>query len=111
MDKTLEEKSGAMVVPMLDPEIVSRMRLLRRMGWGTKRIAQEVGVARNSVRRYLREGEAAEKQARPGGRRLDGEQEEQARALLDGPAAGNAVVVRRLLAEQGGLLGSKTANH
>ena len=34
MDKTLEEKSGAMVVPMLDPEIVSRMRLLRRMGGG-----------------------------------------------------------------------------
>lgn len=99
MEKTLEEKSGAMVVPMLDPEIVSRMRLLRRMGWGTKRIAQEVGVARNSVRRYLREGEAAEKQERPGGRRLSGEQEEQARALLDGPAAGNAVVVRRLLAE------------
>ena len=100
MEKTLEEKSGAMVVPMLDPEIVSRIRLLRRMGWGTKRIAQEVGVARNSVRRYLREGEAAEKQERPGGRRLGGEQEEQARALLDGPAAGNAVVVRRLLAEQ-----------
>ena len=34
MDKTLEEKSGAMVVPMLDPEIVSRMRLLRRLGGG-----------------------------------------------------------------------------
>ena len=89
-----------MVVPMLDPEVVSRIRLLRRMGWGTKRIAREVGAARNSVRRYLREGDAAERQVRPGARTLDADQEAAARALLDGPAEGNAVVVRRLLAER-----------
>jgi len=89
-----------MVVPMLDPEVVSRIRLLHRMGWGTKRIAREVGAARNSVRRYLREGAAAEKQERPGARTLDADQEAAARALLDGPAEGNAVVVRRLLAAQ-----------
>ena len=89
-----------MVVPMLDPEVVSRIRLLRRMGWGSKRIAREVGVARNSVRRYLRDGVAAEAQERPGARRLDAEQAAEARALLDGPAQGNAVVVRRLLAER-----------
>ncbi|MCB9562545.1 MAG: IS21 family transposase [Kofleriaceae bacterium] len=85
---------------MLDPEVVSRIRLLRRMGWGTKRIAREVGAARNSVRRYLREGDAAERQVRPGARTLDADQEAAARALLDGPAEGNAVVVRRLLAER-----------
>src|SRR5687767_7743220 len=100
MEKTLVSRSGAMVVPMLDPEVVSRIRLLHRMGWGAKRIAREVGAARNSVRRYLREGAAAEKQERPGARKLDAGQEATARALLDGPAEGNAVVVRRLLAEQ-----------
>jgi len=89
-----------MVVPMLEPEIVSRIRLLHRLGWGTKRIAREVGAARNSVRRYLREGEAAERQERPAARTLDATQTDAARALLDGPAAGNAVVVQRLLAEQ-----------
>lgn len=50
---------------MLDPEVVVQIRLLRQLGWGTKRIAAEVGVARNSVRRYVREGAAAEKQVRP----------------------------------------------
>lgn len=89
-----------MVVPMLDPEVVSRIRLLHRMGWGTKRIAREVGAARNSVRRYLREGVAAETQERPAARTLDADQAAVARALLDGPAEGNAVVVRRLLAER-----------
>jgi predicted transcriptional regulator len=47
---------------MLDLEVVAHIRLLQRLGWGTKRIAVEVGVARNSVRRYLRQGAAAEKQ-------------------------------------------------
>lgn len=89
-----------MTVPMLDPEVVVRIRLLRQLGWGTKRIALEVGAARNSVRRYLREGAAAEKQTRPKAWTLSAEQQAKARALLDGPAAGNAVVARRLLAEQ-----------
>ena len=56
-------------------------------GLGTKRIAVEVGAARNSVRRYLREDAAGEKQVRPGARTLDPSQEEAARELLDGPAA------------------------
>ena len=89
-----------MAVPMLDPEIVTRIRVLKQLGWGTKRIAAEVGVARNSVRRYLREGAAAERQQRPNARTLADAQETTARVLLDGPAAGNAVVVQRLLAEQ-----------
>ncbi|MBL0219993.1 MAG: IS21 family transposase [Myxococcales bacterium] len=85
---------------MVDPEIVKHLRALKALGWGTKRIARELGIARNSVRRYLREGAAAETQTRPGAWTLDAEQQVAARALLDGPAAGNGVVVQRLLAEQ-----------
>jgi len=87
-------------VPMVDPEIVKQIRALAALGWGKKRIARELGVARNSVRRYLREGTAAETQTRPGAWTLDAEQQQVARTLLDGPAAGNGVVVKRLLAEQ-----------
>jgi hypothetical protein len=50
---------------MVDPEIVRQIRALASLGWGAKRIAREVGVARNSVRRYLRDGTDAETQTRP----------------------------------------------
>ncbi|MBL0215881.1 MAG: transposase [Myxococcales bacterium] len=78
---------------------MKHLRALKALGWGTKRIARELGIARNSVRRYLREGAAAETQTRPGAWTLDAEQQVAARALLDGPAAGNGVVVQRLLAD------------
>ena len=100
MKKTPENRVEATVGPMLEPEVVVRIRLLQQLGWGTKRIAREVGAARNSVRRYLREGAAAEKQERPGAWTMDASQQATARELLDGPAAGNAVVVQRLLAQQ-----------
>lgn len=100
MRKTHGNEVGTMVVPMLDPEIVERIRLLQQLRWGSKRIARELGIARNSVRRYLRGGAAAEVQARPNARTLDTEQVALARELLDGAAAGNAVVVQRLLAER-----------
>lgn len=100
MRKTHENETGTMVVPMLDPEIVVRIRLLQQLRWGSKRIARELGIARNSVRRYLRGGAAAEVQARPNARTLDADQEALARELLDGAAAGNAVVVQQLLAER-----------
>lgn len=100
MKKTQGNEAETTVVPMLDPEVVAHIRLLQQLGWGTKRIAVEVGVARNSVRRYLRQGAAAEKQERPGARTLDAAERQVARELLDGPAAGNAVVVQRLLAQQ-----------
>jgi transposase len=85
---------------MLDPEIVMQIRALKSLGWGTKRIAREVGCARNSVRRYLRDGADAATQTRPGAWTLDAAQQAQARSLLDGAAAGNGVVVQQLLAEQ-----------
>ena len=99
MDQTAGKRSATVSVPMLDPEIVVQIRALRRLGWGTKRIAREVGCARNSVRRYLRDVDA-ETQTRPGAWTLDAEQQSLARSLLDGAAAGNSVVVQQLLAEQ-----------
>lgn len=100
MDKTGSQETKTLWVPMLEPEIVKQLRALAALGWGKKRIARELGIARNSVKRYLREGEAAETQTRPGAWTLDSEQQATARSLLDGPAAGNTVVVKRLLAEQ-----------
>jgi len=54
-----------MVVPMLEPEIVARIRLLKQLRWRSKRIAREPGAARNSVRRYLCGSAEVEVQARP----------------------------------------------
>jgi DNA invertase Pin-like site-specific DNA recombinase len=51
---------------MVEPEVVRQMRELLALGWGAKRISRELGIARNTVRRYRREGEAAEAQIRPG---------------------------------------------
>jgi transposase len=88
-------------VPMLEAEAVRKMRGLAAQGWGAKRIARELGLARNTVRRYLRGGEAAEVQVRLAARRLDGTAQAEAVSLFDGAAEGNAVVVAQLLAEQG----------
>lgn len=100
MDRTAGIGSGTLSVPMLDPEIVERIRALHQLGWGTRRIADELGCSRNSVKRYLRGGAAAEVQTRPGAWTLDEQQQALARTLLDGAAAGNGVVVQRLLAER-----------
>jgi hypothetical protein len=66
----------------------------------SKTIEREVGVACNTVRRYLRQRLAAGVQTRPAARRLTEAARVTARALYSGAAAGNAVVVRRLLAEE-----------
>jgi transposase len=86
---------------MVDPEDVRAMRELRRLGWGSRSIASELGVARATVRRYLRGGAQAGTQERPGARRLDDTARAAAVELLDGAAEGNAVVVAELLAGQG----------
>ncbi|MDP2835059.1 MAG: helix-turn-helix domain-containing protein, partial [Pseudomonadota bacterium] len=38
---------------MQEPETIQQMLALHALGWGTKRIAGELGVARNTVKRYL----------------------------------------------------------
>lgn len=88
-------------VPVIEPEVVRQMRQLKAKGWGSKAIARECGVARNTVRRYLLLGEAAEVQVRPEGRCLDEATRAEAVRLFDSTAEGNAVVVRDLLAERG----------
>src|SRR5512135_3099705 len=88
-------------VPMVEAEAVRQMRDLAAKGWGAKRIARELGLARNTVRRYLRGGAAAEVQRHPSQQRLSDTQRAAAVALFDGEAEGNAVVVAQLLAERG----------
>ncbi|MBM4345561.1 MAG: IS21 family transposase [Deltaproteobacteria bacterium] len=89
-------------VPMIRPDKVEQIQLLRAQHprWGNRRIAQELGLARNTVRDYLR-GKEALVQSRPARRALDEATVALAVALLDGAAEGNGVVVRRLLAARG----------
>lgn len=88
-------------VPMVEQEVVRQMRVLEDAGWGAKRIARELGIARNTVRRYLRRGAAAGVQVRPAARCLDEGAAQKAVALFEGEAEGNAVVVQQMLAECG----------
>jgi transposase len=88
-------------VLMLAPETVRQIEQLAMLGWRAKRISRQLGMRRETVRRYLRAGEAAKVQRRPRAWTLDEGERALAVQLLDGPAGGNAVVVRRLLAERG----------
>ena len=42
---------------MLESETVGQLFALRRLGWGTKQIAREMGIARNTVKAWLQKGE------------------------------------------------------
>lgn len=86
---------------MVEQELVRQMRVLAEAGWGAKRIARELGVARNTVRSYLRWRGEEPKQQRPQARRLGQAEHQRAVELWEGTAEGNAVVVQALLAEQG----------
>ena len=95
-------------VPVIEGELVTAIRTLAGRGVGKKTIAREVGVAVNTVRRYLRQPIAAGVQVRPAARRLTDAWRQEARSLFTGPAAGNAVVVQRWLAERGAALSVRT---
>lgn len=88
-------------VPVIDGELVATIRELAGRGVGSKAIARTVGVARNTVRRYLRQPIAPGVQRRPAAQRLTDAARGEARALYEGRAGGNAVVVQRLLQERG----------
>jgi transposase len=86
---------------MLDPETLRQLRQLHALGWGAKRIASELGIARNTVRAYLRH-EGRRSEPRPFvPRKMLADARSKAVALFDSQAQRNAVVVQALLAQQG----------
>jgi transposase len=94
--------------PMIEPDSIRQLRQLQLRGWGTKRIASELGIARNTVKRYLRRGSAAETQHRPAARRLDDVGVALAIELFERDAAGNAVVATEMLRARGYDVGLRT---
>jgi transposase len=87
---------------MKAPDDVSAILRLKALGWGCKRIAAELGCARNTVRRWLHEGDWRACASPSRSKKLDG--------LSDWIAerfrrhAGNADVVRQELAAEKGLV-------
>jgi transposase len=85
---------------MLESEVVDRIRELSGQGLGSKRIARQLGVSRNTVRRYLA-GATVGFQQRPGARRLDDHTLREVHHLFGTVAEGNAVVIQQELASRG----------
>jgi orotate phosphoribosyltransferase-like protein len=67
---------------MLEPEVVRHVRQLRERGWGSRRIARELEISSNTVRRYLRAGARAEVQEQPRARLLGAALREEALCLI-----------------------------
>lgn len=91
----------AEVSEMIEPEVVRQVRELVERGWGAKRIAAELRIARNTVRRYVRGGAEAESRRGRARRRSTPRRGAEAKQLFATVAEGNAVVVHRELAERG----------
>jgi transposase len=85
---------------MLKPEVVDRIRELSGQGLGSKRIARQLGISRNSVRRYLA-GATVGFQERPAARRLDSGTLREVHDLYGTVAEGNAVVIQQELVSRG----------
>jgi transposase len=85
---------------MLEPEVVDRIHELSGQGLGSKRIARQLGVSRNTVRRYLA-GATVGFQQRSRARRLDDHTLRDVHALFGTVAEGNAVVIQQELASRG----------
>jgi transposase len=85
---------------MLKPHVVDRIHEWISQGVGVKQIARRLGIARNSVRRYLA-GARVGFQDRPAARRLDEATQREVERLFAGVAEGNTVVVQQELAARG----------
>ena len=57
MDDVSPQRDDLRRDAMKAPDDVSAMVRLKALGWGSKRIAAELGCSRNTVRRWLTEGE------------------------------------------------------
>jgi transposase len=88
---------------MLGGELALEIRVLAKHGKGVREIAREAGVSRNTVRRYLRDPEAARYQARPPrAGKLDGfEAYIAGRVAAAAPERLSAVALLRELRERG----------
>jgi hypothetical protein len=86
-------------VPVIEGQVVTAIRTLASRGGGKKAIAREVGVAVNTMRRYLRQPITPGQQVRPAARRLTDDHRAQARTLYEGPGrrqcGGRAAAARR----------------
>jgi transposase len=86
---------------MRTPDEVAAMERLRALGFGTRRISRELGIARNTVRRYLATGGWSPCQMPPRASALDGLEAWLAERFHR--HAGNADVVRQELAVERGV--------
>jgi transposase len=87
---------------MKAPDDVSAMLRLKAVGWGSKRIAAELGCARNTVRRWLAEGDWRACASPSRSKKLDGLSDWLAERFRR--HAGNADVVRQELASEKGIV-------
>jgi transposase len=87
---------------MRTPDDVAAMLRLWSLGWGAKRISAELGVSRNTVRRYIESGGWASYRKPRRAKALDGREDWLAERLLR--HRGNADVVRQDLARELGLV-------
>jgi transposase len=86
---------------MRTPDEVAAMGRLRALGWGTRRISRELGIARNTVRRYLAEGGWSRCRMPERAKALDGLEGWLAERFRR--HAGNADVVRQELVSERGI--------
>lgn len=86
---------------MRTPDDVAAMLRLRELGWGSKRIAAELGCSRNTVKRYLECGQWRAYRRERGRRVLDGLEDWLAEEFRR--HRGNADVVRQDLEREHGL--------
>ncbi len=92
-------ESGVEGEEMRTPDEVLEMRRLRRLGWGTRRIAAQLGCSRTTVQMWLRRGRWRKATRRRRRRLLAGREAWLRERLLQ--HEGNADVVRQELAAQG----------